>query len=177
MGVILAANPHRVFLSRIGRIEVFTPIPPPGGASPEGPHTHVLPKLLQHKRTHAATEPVPAGFVPCAHLYPAHPLKDALGRAQAFDASRHAHFQEILRRFGDPGTLALKRRVAAAVRQNGDPAQLEIPNERFARAAIRVALRQLLAENRAPPSLPAWLARHDRTQSAELDGDVELEHL
>lgn len=29
MRVILAANPHRVFVSRIGRAEVFQPIPPP----------------------------------------------------------------------------------------------------------------------------------------------------
>ena len=46
MGVILASSPHRVFASRLGRIEVFQPIPPPDGRSPEGPHTHVLPKLL-----------------------------------------------------------------------------------------------------------------------------------
>ena len=46
MGMILAASPHRVFVSRIGRIEVFQPIPAADGKSPEGPHTHVLPKLL-----------------------------------------------------------------------------------------------------------------------------------
>ena len=61
MGTILAANPHRVFISRIGRVEVFQPIPPPDGKSPEGPHTHVLPKLLRSRRTHAATEPLPDG--------------------------------------------------------------------------------------------------------------------
>ena len=52
MGMILAANPHRVFISRLGRIEVYQPIPPPSGKSPEGPHTHVLPRLLQSRRTH-----------------------------------------------------------------------------------------------------------------------------
>jgi hypothetical protein len=62
MGVVLAANPHRVFESRLGRVEVYQPIPPPDGKSPEGPHTHVLSRLLRHKRTHAATEFVPAGF-------------------------------------------------------------------------------------------------------------------
>src|SRR4051812_7454929 len=59
MAMILAANPHRVFISRLGRIEVYQPIPPPSGKSPEGPHTHVLPRLLQSRRTHPATEPVP----------------------------------------------------------------------------------------------------------------------
>ena len=56
MGMILAANPHRVFISRLGRIEVYQPIPPPSGKSPEGPHTHVLPRLLQSRRTHPATD-------------------------------------------------------------------------------------------------------------------------
>jgi len=60
MGFILASNPHRIFAGRIGRIEVFQPIPPPDGKSPEGPHSHVLPKLLRSGRTHAATEPLPA---------------------------------------------------------------------------------------------------------------------
>src|SRR4051812_22159445 len=41
MSMVLEANPHRVFKSRIGRIEVYQPIPPPSGKSPEGPHTHV----------------------------------------------------------------------------------------------------------------------------------------
>ena len=42
MGVILSANLHRVFESWLGRVEVYQPIPPPDGKSPEGPHTHVL---------------------------------------------------------------------------------------------------------------------------------------
>src|SRR4029077_13525922 len=44
MTVILTANPHRVFISHLGRVEVFQPIPAPDGKSPEGPHTHVLPR-------------------------------------------------------------------------------------------------------------------------------------
>jgi len=68
LGVILATHPHRVFASRVGRVEVYQPIPAADGKSPEGPHTHVLPRLLRHKRTHAATEFVPTGWVPCAHL-------------------------------------------------------------------------------------------------------------
>lgn len=84
MAVILASSPHRVFASRLGRIEVYQPIPPADGKSPEGPHTHVLPRLLAHGRTHAATEPVPSGWVPCAHFYPPHPLQDRYGHRQSF---------------------------------------------------------------------------------------------
>ena len=76
-GMLLQAlprlSPHRVFASRCGRIEVFGPIPPPDGLSPDGPHTHVLPKLLAHKRTHAANLPIPDGLVPCLTLHPMRP--------------------------------------------------------------------------------------------------------
>lgn len=92
MRVILAANPHRVFVSRIGRAEVFQPIPPPGGKSPSGPHSHVLPKLLAHGRTHAATEPLPDEWIPCAHFYPPHPLRDRFGQRRRSGAT-------IMRRF------------------------------------------------------------------------------
>ncbi|MGU3494283.1 DUF6925 family protein [Xanthobacteraceae bacterium A53D] len=73
LGAILAAAPHRVFLSALGRIEVFQPIPPPDGRSPDGPHTHLLPKLLAHKLGHAANLPIPEGFSVCFSLHPAGP--------------------------------------------------------------------------------------------------------
>ena len=171
MGMILAANPHRVFISRLGRIEVYQPIPPPSGKSPEGPHTHVLPKLLHHKRTHAATEPIPEGLVPCAHLYPAHPVKDGLGRPLRFDARRHQSFQAMLSQFGDPQAVALKQRVIAAVERDGDPSAIEIPNDRAARVWVRVALRQLQASRAPSTALGAWLQAHDRAYNDAADTD------
>jgi hypothetical protein len=39
-GQILQTSPSRVVTSPLGRIEMFTPIPPPDGSSPLGPHTH-----------------------------------------------------------------------------------------------------------------------------------------
>jgi hypothetical protein len=161
MGIILAANPHRVFLSRLGRVEVFQPIPPPDGKSPDGPHTHVLPGLLRHRRTHAATEPIPDGLIPCAHVYPAHPAKDAMGHARPFDRTRHDAFQAILRRYGDPTFLALKQQVMNAVATGADPSAVAMPEQRFARTNVRVTLRQLKAQHEAEPSLQAWLAAHE----------------
>src|SRR5262249_38774109 len=105
MGIILHANPHRVFVSRVGRIEVFQPIPPPSGTSPDGPHTHVLPKLLKSGRTHPATEPIPAGWIPCAHLYPLNPARNGLSETRPFEAARLDDFQAILGTFGDPDTI------------------------------------------------------------------------
>src|SRR4030095_2240520 len=46
MGLILLHSPHRVFMTRAGRTEVYQAIPAHGSTSPEGPHTHVLPQLL-----------------------------------------------------------------------------------------------------------------------------------
>jgi hypothetical protein len=161
MRIILAANPHRVFVSRIGRAEVFQPIPPPGGKSPDGPHTHVLPKLLAHGRTHAATEPVPDDWVPCAHLYPAHPLRDQLGRKRMFRSEHHTAFQALLERYGLPELVALKRQVVEAVTAERRPDTVSIPNDRFARATMRVALRQLAAEPLSPP-LGEWVSAHER---------------
>jgi hypothetical protein len=172
MAIILAASPHRVFVSRLGRIEVFQPIPPADGKSPEGPHTHVLPKLLQHRRTHSATEPVPDGFVPCAHLYPAHPARDALGHDRPFDGERHAAFQSILRAFGDPAAVALKQRIIAAIAGGADATSIAVSDQRFARTAVRVALRQLCATGNASPALAAWMAAHERPDRGEPeDGD------
>jgi hypothetical protein len=171
MSVILASSPHRVFASRLGRIEVFQPIPPPEGQSPEGPHTHVLPKLLQHRRTHSATEPVPIGWIPCVHLYPPHPMKDGSGHARAFDLGRHEAFQEMLRRFGDPELVSLKRRVVAAVAAGGDPTAVPVIDNRFARTNIRVVLRQLNAADEALPALAAWMAAHERPDRIESDDE------
>ncbi len=125
-------GPHRVFRSRLGRVEVFQPIPPPDGVSPEGPHTHVLPGLLAHDRDHAATVPVPDDAVVGLSLFPAHPLERPAGQAPAFDPARHAAFQALMRRHGHPGLLAGKR----AAFGGGDAA------DRWQALGQRVARRQ-----------------------------------
>jgi hypothetical protein len=161
MALILRHSPNRVFATRAGRAEVYQPIPAPGGPSPEGPHTHVLPKLLAHKRTHAATEPIPRGLVSCAHLYPAHPLRDGHGRAIPFDSGRYAAFQRLLSRFGDIEHVRLKRNVVKALNAGAGPEAIAMPSDRFAQASIRIALRQVKASGGPSPALTAWFAAHD----------------
>ncbi len=136
---LVAMSPHRIFLARIGRVEVYAPIPAPGGTSPEGPHTHVLPQLLKAQRTHAATTPIPAGFVPCAALHPAHPYKDMLGRRVPFRRERHDAFQRLLETWGDPDLLAAKRAA-----ERGSDHQDGGPRSRFVQSARRVAQAQAL---------------------------------
>lgn len=161
MGAIVAAGPHRVFLARFGRCETYQPIPPADGRSPEGPHTHVLPQILRSGRTHAATEPVPKGFVPCAHLVPPHPLKDGLGRLHAFDRDAFQGFETLLDRFGDPALVDLKRRAKQAIAAGLAPEFFEPPRSRFGRQALRVHLRQAAFGGSDKGRLGAWSAAFD----------------
>jgi hypothetical protein len=170
MGLLLETNPHRVFISRIGRIEVYQPIPPPSGRSPDGPHTHVLPKLLKSGRSHAATEPIPEGWIPCAHLYPGHPVLDG-----SFDIASHAAFQQMIGRFGVPDSLAIKHRVVDAIKAGEPPSALAVAQDRTARANVRIALRQLKAAGMASPALQAWIAKFDHAALGDDEDDAALQ--
>lgn len=80
-GRLMEAQPNRVILTRLGRIEVYQAI---GGEhtddkTPEGPHTHLLPELLSLNLTHPADVPIEKGWVPCAFLYPEKPLGSLSG--------------------------------------------------------------------------------------------------
>ena len=176
MRIILAASPHRVFLSQIGRAEVFQPIPPVGGRSPTGPHTHLLPKLLAGGQTHAATEPLPEGWIPCAHVFPPHPLRDQLGRKRPFQRDYHDAFQTVLERCGDKRLVALKQDVISAVTAGHGPSTLTLPDDRFARATVRVALRQLQALQSSSQALADWLANYDRTPTIDDRDPMEALH-
>lgn len=162
MAAMPGLSPHRVFIGALGRIEVFQPIPAPGGASPAGPHTHVLPKLLGHGRSHAATVPVPDGLLPIVHLHPANPWRDAEGLPKAFSAADHERFQPLLQAFGDPAALALK--AAVWQRLAAGEAPLAEPDSRPLRAALRVALRQWQALQGPVPA--PWLARFEAAANA-----------
>lgn len=160
-------SPHRVFICRFARVEVYQPIPEPGGKPPEGPHTHVLPNLLRHQRSHAATIPIPEDLVPCLHLYPAHPMADALGQPRPFDHAAYAAFQPLLRAFGDPELVQLKEAVTRAIRARQSPDSLTLPAARAGRATVRVALRQLAQTDGESPTLAAWRQAFDRSEPAE----------
>ncbi len=163
---IIAASPHRVFRTKLARAEVFQPIPAAHAQAPEGPHTHVQPALLRHGRPHAATRPLPPGWVSCADLYPANPMHDALGRPRPFAAADHASFQALLASFGLPEMLAEKSRVTAAVRSNAPAEAYQPAATRHGRAAARVALRQLAVLEPGLPGLAPWQAVLDRTGHA-----------
>jgi hypothetical protein len=160
-------SPHRVFVCRFARLEVYQRIPGRDERAPEGPHTHVLPEILRHQRTHPATAPIPEGWVPCLSLYPAHPMCDTLGRERPFDYGAHAAFQALLHTFGDPGLVRLKEAVTKAVRADTSPDSFATPASRAARATVRVALRQLVYTDGDRPVLAAWRQAFDRLESTE----------
>ena len=156
-------SPHRVFLCRFGRVEVYQPIPLPDGKSPDGPHTHVLPKLLAHRRAHAANLPISPGWIPCMTLFPPNPVRDELGRLKEFDAVSYAEFQALWGQFGDAGLVALKEAVKrSAIAGHDTLPETELADTREGRATVRVALRQLSHIHKTLPAVAALKAKFDR---------------
>ncbi|MEM6441088.1 MAG: DUF1289 domain-containing protein [Pseudomonadota bacterium] len=67
---VLAESPPRVVETALGRIEVLAHIPPPGGQSPLGAHTHLMPDHLATGRTLPAGMDLPRAYRPGAMFYP-----------------------------------------------------------------------------------------------------------
>ncbi|HEX9168706.1 MAG TPA: DUF1289 domain-containing protein [Roseiarcus sp.] len=68
---ILQTSPPRVVVNPIGRIEVFTQIPPPGARTPPGPHTHFLPTLLASGCETPPRMELPEAYAACLIHYSA----------------------------------------------------------------------------------------------------------
>lgn len=172
MGAILKAHPHRVALSRIGRVEVYQMIggPDTGGKSPTGPHTHVLPKLLAAKRSHSANTPIPDGLVPVAGFHPPSAIMTRLADDRQFCKASYERFQAFLALWGDAERNRIKQQVWAALSTGDDPASMPEPAARADRVALRVALRQFGRLNGESDILSGWRAVHDR-EIAQVDED------
>lgn len=67
---LVAASPVRVVESALARAEVTAPIPPPGGVSPEGCHTHLLPGALALGRETPPRLDLPAAYAAAAIFHP-----------------------------------------------------------------------------------------------------------
>jgi hypothetical protein len=136
---LLSWQPQRVVVSICGRIEVYQPIGTE--KTPEGPHTHLIPRLLRPGAVTSANVPLPAGYTAGLLMYPESPIVDRFGRRKPFSETHHAGFQKLLAAHGDPAYLRAKREA-----EHGSP-----PSEdsRLARLAGRIARRQALAREKA----------------------------
>jgi hypothetical protein len=64
---LVAASPHRVVTGPLGRIEVYNPIPQVWHVSPDGCHTHLLPRLLETGRETAGGDELPHELAAAAY--------------------------------------------------------------------------------------------------------------
>ena len=151
---IIDSSPHRVVTSRIARIEVYQRID--RHQTPPGPHTHLLPDLLNHRRTHSANVPLPKDTAPLLTLHPENPLVDALGRERDFLSAAFVRFESVLERFGDPAYIAEKRRFRAAIDANQAPEDYVAASSRIGRLAQRIAFRQFMHSGIDNASLERW---------------------
>lgn len=180
LGLLLSAHPHRVVVTNIGRAEVYQKIggPETGGVSPEGPHTHLLPKLLKSGRTHSANTPIPAGLIPLGGLHPGNPVMTPTGRDQSFDPGLFHAFQRLLEIYGLPDTVDAKGKILAAIDSGLSPEMFDLPTGRFSRSAARLALRQRtrFAEHSGDTVLAeriaAWRRIHDPAADEAEDDDA-----
>ncbi len=164
---IKQSSPDRVCLSRLGRIEVFQPI---GSRqqkrlSPVGPHTHLLPALLDSQRDADTGSMIPEGWCSALDLYPGHPLRDRVGRDRPFDLALHTEFQELLERYAPPGYMEEKLLVAAAVVAGMDPhlfpGDAAAPGCRTRHIARQISLRQMLHTHPEVSAVRTWLAEQN----------------
>ncbi len=140
MATIIKAGPHRVFCTALGRLEVYQPI----GIekAPEGPHTHVLPKLMARGRAFSANVPIPDGYLPTLTLHPAHPCRDLLGKQKNFNREQYQQFQNWLSHYADVEFCQQKQAVFTLLAKGNRGDQCEPGHNRLRRTAIRVAIRQ-----------------------------------
>jgi len=170
---ILRAQPHRVMLSPLGRVEIYTRVPGPGENSPVGPHTHLLPKLVLSGRTHAANAPIPEGMQPVLTLHPRAPWRDAMGQRVPFDEELDESFEGILADFALPEDRAVRAAVEQAVAAGTGPETFAWPQTRRGRAQGRITLRRLA--RRDAGGVASWRAIYDRMEDQESDGGAEAE--
>jgi len=172
MAEVLRAQPHRIAISPVGRVEVYAPIPLPGGSSPEGPHTHLLPRMVASGLTHAANSPIPAGLQPVLQLHPRSPWRDALGRRVPFDAELDRLFDGILAEFGLPQDREIRQSVQQAVKAGVSPEAFEWPQTRRGRAEARIALRRIAREQEE--RVAPWRQRYDRMPEPDAEEEAAL---
>lgn len=165
MAHVLRAQPHRVLISPIGRIEVFQPVPPPDGKSPEGPHTHLLSKLVAKGRPHSSNIPIPEGYQSILSLHPRSPWRTMLGERHAYRPDIDEAFAPFLNRFGLEEDRAVDQHLRASIERGANPEFADWPPTRRGRTKARIVLRRMAAAGEG--RVAAWRAIFDRTATED----------
>lgn len=160
MAEVIRAQPHRVLLSPIGRIEIYQPIPPADGKSPLGPHTHLLPKLLASGKAHSSNVPIPEGWQSMLTLHPRSPWWTMLGERHPFKPELDEGFQPFLTRYGLPEDHEIEDRVRGWIEARVLPTDAVWPETRRGRTKARIVLRRIATE--WPAHVAAWRQVFDR---------------
>ena len=89
----------------------------------------------------------------------------------------HDAFQALMAGFAAPEIMAAKRLAWAALADGRGPGGLDLPTDRHARTALRVALRQARHTDGPSPALDAWTAAVEPAQGeAGDDADAGADH-
>lgn len=180
MDAIKRRSPNRVFISNIGRVEVYQHIGSTqrGIETPMGPHTHVISKLLSAGRTHAANVHVPDDHVPCLSFYPPNPVLDEMGAPKVFSADAHEAFQDLVDQYGEDWQRDLKAHVFDEVANGFAPPNTD-EFDRPTRVCIRVTLRQLMGAGIKSETLTQWRDAFEPVNEtvSESDGESDAEIL
>jgi len=173
VAAIKRAQPTRIFISNLGRIEVCVDIPESDGNTPMGPHTHLMPALLKKGRGQSANIDLPEGWIAALAFYPPNPARDIRGERRGFDAAAHEHFQDLMARFAPETVKAAKKTVRDALSAGIGPENYGVPESRAERTALRVALRQWQHTDGETAAWRAWTEAFDGAAARQLDDAAE----
>ena len=152
----LFADETWIFQTGLGRLEVM-----------DARRRYVIPSLLASGATHVADAPIPENLVPVGYVFPPNPAQIQDGVEAAM---RHAQFQSLFSRFGDPSLVQFKHVVESALAKGLSPdSVLPLSSgtkglDRLHTTCIRVALRQYRWRNQGKNGA-IWEALFDKPLS------------
>ena len=153
-----AASPARVFVSRMGRVEVCTPATKHDGRMPGEPHARVLPDLLKHWRYAFGERTTTARGRCCTRGQSPSTMSMENACPSAPGGTTRFSYRLLCTA---TGCANAKRDTCAAVRAAERPRDVS-GYTRTLRLARRVALRQLARTDGSSPALAAWREMFDR---------------
>lgn len=114
---ILRHSPARVVESAVGRIEIETRIPQKREEVHAGPHTHLLPALLNARPD--SNPDIPDNYQEVFTLYPNHPVFDKYGETKHIDHGAYRDFNVLLSELGSQEYFNLKMNVMNTYKESG----------------------------------------------------------